>query len=117
MKENQIIVAKMFIRQYLEKTDKDYVKNVNFETLRKYDKSFLDKGCRDFIRDILHSIDVKGELTYFYVVREFDGNISEVLYDEIVNDCIKHIILWHRKSNRLTSDDNDPKVIPFRFRR
>ena len=57
--------------------DEDFIKDLDFKTLKKLDKSFVSDAFKNKESDMIYQIDFKGDLIYIFLLLEFQSSVDK----------------------------------------
>ena len=95
--------------------NEDWVKDIDFRTLKKEKTDFLSEDLKEFRKDLLWSVKLKGEKLYFYIHIEFqsipDRNMP---FRFLIYDSLLHIDILKNR-NKKDKSQKLPFILPILF--
>ena len=95
--------------------DREWIKDLDFRTLKKEKTDFLSEDLKEFRKDLLWSVKLKGNKIYFYIHIEFQSTPDRTMpFRFLIYDSLLHIdILNGRK--RVEKSNKLPFIFPILF--
>jgi hypothetical protein len=105
MYNNKNELGKEFLRRFLPD---ESLQKIDLETIEQIKRSFLDPNYISFMHDIVFGFIINGKRGYLYTALEYGGNISQQLYDIIIEEAKLKLIKWHNQKNL---ENQNPEIL------
>ena len=98
-----------FLQKLLESfVHEDFVHELDFSTLKRWDKSFIDEAFREKESDLIFSIEFKGRECYIYLLLEFQSTVDKHMPIRF----LRYILEFYESNRNLKSGGKYPAVFP-----
>ena len=75
-------IFRQFIQTFIHE---DWVKDLDFSTCKKLDKSFISKEYQETESDIIYEIKLRGQKSYLVILLEFQSTIAHFMALRVLN--------------------------------
>jgi len=95
--------------------EEDWIKDIDFRTLKKEKTDFLSEDLKEFRKDLLWSVKLKGKKIYFYIHIEFQSIPDRKMpFRFLIYDSLLHIDILKNRTREEKSKDL-PFIFPILF--